>query len=161
MLHGERDAEVGDERLAILEEDVLGLDVAMDDPLPVSGVERAGDLLGEPDRVVHGELLLSVEPAPERFAIDERHDVEQQAVGGTGVEQREDVGVLKRRGELDLGEEALGAQDRGKFRVKDLDGDWPVMPQVFRQVDGGHASAAELVLDRVGGGEGGSEAGEL
>ena len=31
LLHGEGDAEVGDQRLAILQEDVLGLDVAMDD----------------------------------------------------------------------------------------------------------------------------------
>ena len=29
-LHGERDAEVGDERLPVVQQDVLGLDVAMD-----------------------------------------------------------------------------------------------------------------------------------
>ena len=39
-----RDPEVGDDRLAVLQQDVLRLDVAVDDALPVGVVERAGDL---------------------------------------------------------------------------------------------------------------------
>ena len=41
LLHGERDAEVGEHRLAFLEQDVLRLDVAMHDALAVRVVERA------------------------------------------------------------------------------------------------------------------------
>ena len=39
---GEGDAEVGNDRLAGLEQDVLGLEVAMDDVAGVGVVERAG-----------------------------------------------------------------------------------------------------------------------
>ena len=49
-----RDAEVGDERLPVAEQDVLGLDVAMDDAVPVRVVERERDLARDPERVVDG-----------------------------------------------------------------------------------------------------------
>ena len=59
LLHGERDAEVGDEGRAVLQQDVLRLDVAVDDALAVGVVEGRGDFLGEADGVVDGELLLA------------------------------------------------------------------------------------------------------
>ncbi len=59
LLHGERDAEVGDQGLAILQQDVLGLDVAVDDAALVGELEGAGHFLGEPEGVIDGELLLA------------------------------------------------------------------------------------------------------
>ena len=56
----ERDAEVRDQRLAVVQEDVLGLDVAMDDALPVCVVERAGDLSHDSNRLVHRQQLSRV-----------------------------------------------------------------------------------------------------
>jgi hypothetical protein len=44
--NGESDAEVGDDRVTVLKQDVLGLDVAMDDAVAVSEVKRRGDVLG-------------------------------------------------------------------------------------------------------------------
>src|SRR5207249_2017747 len=41
--HGERDAEVRDDGLTRLEQDVLGLEVAMNDAVPVRIIERARD----------------------------------------------------------------------------------------------------------------------
>ena len=116
LARGERDAEVGDERLAIVEQDVLGLDVAVDDAVPVRVVERRGDLGGDSHRVGHGQLLLPVEPVRSDLALDERHDVEEEAVDLAGVEQREDVRVLEVGGELDLGQEPLGADDGRRVR---------------------------------------------
>ena len=55
MLHRERDAEVGDERLAVMQENVLGLDVAVDDAVAVRVVERARDFGRDAHRVVDRE----------------------------------------------------------------------------------------------------------
>jgi hypothetical protein len=38
----------------------------------------------------------------------------------TRIEYRNDVGMLKPSGELDLPEKAVGAQGRGQFRSEDL-----------------------------------------
>jgi hypothetical protein len=57
--------------------------------------------------------------------------------------------VLEPGGELDLREEALGAQGLGQLGVKDLERHRPIVAQVARQVDSGHATATELALDDV------------
>src|SRR5262245_4798773 len=54
--------------------------------------------------------------------------------------------MLQVRRELDLLEEALGTHDRGELRVQDLECDLAVVPNVFRQIHGGHAAAPELAL---------------
>ena len=57
------------------------------------------------------------------LALDERHDVEEAAVRLARVEQREDVRVLEVGGELDLGEEPLGADHGGELGPQDLERD--------------------------------------
>ena len=64
----ERDAEVGDQGLAVLQQDVLGLDVAVDDAALVGEVEGGGDFLRQADGVLDRELLLAGEAAAERLA---------------------------------------------------------------------------------------------
>ena len=152
------DAEVGHQRLAVVQQDVLGLDVAVDHPVPVGVVERGGHLARDPHRLGDGELLLPVEPGPERLALDERHDVEEEAVGLARVEQRQDVRVLEVGGELDLGQEPLGADDGRELGAEQLERDPPVVAEVLGQVDGGHAAGADLALDPVAVGQGELEA---
>ena len=60
---GQRDAEVGDQRPAVVEQHVVRLDVAVNHALAVSVVEPGGDFGGDPDRVGDGELGLAGEPA--------------------------------------------------------------------------------------------------
>ena len=60
---------------------------------------------GDPHRLLDAELGLAVELLAQRFALDVRHHVEQEAVGRAGVEQRQDVGMLERGGGLDLDHE--------------------------------------------------------
>ena len=159
LLHGEGDAEVGDQGGAVLEQDVLRLDVAMDDALAVGVVERGGDLPREPERLVHRELPLAGQPGAQRFAGDVRHDVVEQAVGLARVDQSEDVRVLEVGGDLDLGQEALAAEDGGELGVQDLDGDLAAVLEVLGEIDGGHAALAQLALEAVAVGQGRREAG--
>ena len=158
LLHGERDAEVGHEGLAILQQDVLGLDVAMDDAALVGELEGGRDFLRQADRVVDRQLLLPGEAGAEGLALDERHDVIQETIGFARIDQAEDVGVLEAGGGLDLGEEAVAADDGAQFGMEDLDGDLTGVLEVLGEVDGGHAALAELALEAVAVGERRSEA---
>jgi hypothetical protein len=57
--------------------------------------------------------------------------------------------MLEISGSLDLGEEALGADDGGQLRAHDLDRDPAVVAEVVRQPDRGHAASAKLPLDPI------------
>ena len=59
LLHRERDAEVGDQRVPALQQDVLGLDVAVDDAERVRVAERVGDFARDAHRVVDRQLPLA------------------------------------------------------------------------------------------------------
>ena len=66
--------------------------------------------------------------------------------------------MLEAGGDLDLGEEAIAADDGAQLGVQDLDGDLAAVLQVLGEVDGGHAALAELALEAVAVGQGGGEA---
>jgi hypothetical protein len=136
------------------EHDVLGLDVAVDHAVVVGVVERAGGFGRDPEGVVHRELALAAEPVAEAFALDERHREPQAAGGLARVVDRQDVGMLEPGGELDLALEPLGAEGGGELGEEDLEGDRAVVAEILGQVDDGHATAAELALERVAVGEG-------
>ena len=157
-LHGERDAEVGHERVAALQQDVLRLDVAMDHAEAVRVAERIGDFARDADRFVDRQLAVALEARAQRLAGDQRHHVVEQAVGLAAVEQRQDVRMLQARRGADLGEEALAAERRAQVGVQHLDGDVAIVLEIVREVHGGHAALAELAVEAVAVGEGGGEA---
>ncbi len=161
LAHRQRDAEVGDQRGAVLQQDVLGLDVAVDHALPVRVVQRARDLPGQPHRLVNRELLLAVQPVAQGLSPHVRHDVEQQAVRAARVVQREDVRVLEVGGDADLVEEPLRADDGREVGPQDLHGDVALVAQVLAEIDRGHAALAQLPLDAVVLGEGRGQAVEV
>ncbi len=147
--HRQRDAEVRDERAAVVEQNILRLDVAVDHAMPVRVVERARHLARETHRVVDRELMLAGEPGAKRLPFDVRHHVEEQPVRVAALEQRQDVRVLELSRGLDLGEESLGAERRREVRMQHLDRDVAIVLEVVREVDRGHPSRAELALDEV------------
>ena len=157
----QRDAEVGYQCAPVVQQDVLGLDVAMDHAVAVGVVEGGGHLGRDPDSIAHRELLFAVEPVAERFAFDVRHDVEDGPVHFARIEQRQDVRMLEGRGGFDLLEESLGADHGRQFGPEHFDGHFPAVAEVVGQVDGGHPALAELALDPVAVGQGGSEAVDL
>ena len=148
---GERlgDAEVGDHRGPVREEHVLGLDVAMDDALVVGVVERTGHVPQQGHPFGQRERLGAGHPGAERLAPHVRHGVVGEAVGGPGVEDRDDVGVLQPGREPDLAGEALGAQALRELGGDDLDHDLPIERRLRGDPDARHPTTAELPLDPV------------
>ena len=67
--------------------------------------------------------------------------------------------MLQVGGDLDLGEEPLGAEHGGELGLEDLDGDLAVVLEVVGEIDRRHAALAELALDAVAVGQGGLEGG--
>ena len=96
----QRDPEIRDHRPAIVQQDVFRLDVAMDDAVAVRVVQGTGDFGGDPQRIGDRQLLLPAQPLAQRLAFDVRHDVEEEAVGLAGIEERQDVRMMEVRGGL-------------------------------------------------------------
>ena len=69
--------------------------------------------------------------------------------GGAGIEDAQDVGVLKACGEVDFAFEALAPEVSGDLVMQDLQGDRAVVPEVMGEVDDGETSATKLALDAI------------
>ena len=63
-----------------MQQNVLWLDVAVNDAMPVRVVERARDLGGEPHAFGHRQLVLAIQAITQRFAVDVRHHVKEKPV---------------------------------------------------------------------------------
>ena len=100
---------------SVREQHVLGLDVAMDDALAVRVGERPGHVPQQAHPLGDRERLAAGHPRAERLAPHVGHRVVGEAVGGPGVQDRDDVGVLQPGREPDLAGEALGAQALGEL----------------------------------------------
>jgi hypothetical protein len=125
-------------------------------------VQRGRGLPDDAERVVDRERPLARQPLPQRLARDERHDVVEQAVAGVArIVERQDVGMGERRRDPDLAGEPVGTQRGGELGPEHLDGHLALVPEVLGQVDRGHATPAQLALERIPAREGGGEAGEL
>ena len=137
------------------EHHVLGLDVAVHHTVAVRFGQGIGHVAQDPHGIGHRQGALTRDPVAEGCPLDERHDVEQVGAGrvrpsgGTRVVERQDVGVLQRRGDADLTEEAVGAHRRGQIGLEHLHRHLAVVPQILRQVDGGHAAGTRFALDAV------------
>jgi hypothetical protein len=140
-----------------VEQDVLRLDVAVDHVVAVSVIEGRGDLAGDGQGVGEWELPLALEPLPEGVALHVGHDIEEEVAGAAGIVDREDVGVVEARGELDLAEEPLGADRSREIGTEDLEGDLAVVAEILGQEHDGHAALAELALEVVAAGQTGFE----
>jgi len=73
--------------------------------------------------------------------------------------QRKDVRVLQIGGRADFRQESFGAQRRGEVGMQHFHSDAALVPQVPREIDGGHAAAPDFPIDLVTTAEGGGERG--
>ena len=108
-------AEVGDQGVALGDQDVVGLDVAVDDPPPVRVRQGLRDFAQDGDHGGGRERAFALDPRAQGLALDERHHVVHDVAGAAGGEERDDVGVLQSGGDLDLAPEPLDADVGGRL----------------------------------------------
>ena len=130
-------------------ENILGLEIAVDDALAVRVVERRGDRGRDSDCFVDRELLFTIEPRAERFAFDERHDVEQQVARGARIEQRQKIRMLEIGGDLNFRLKAIDADYRTEIGAEHLERDLSIVPEIAGEIDLRHAAFADEAFNGV------------
>ena len=135
--------------MAILQQDIPRLDIAVHDPLGVREIERFGDLAGDAHDLVQRERPLALQALAEGLSGDERHHIVEQPVGVARVVQRKDVRVGETRGEGDLAEEPVRTERRGELGAQELHSDLACVLEVAAEIDRGHSAAPELALEHV------------
>jgi hypothetical protein len=128
--------------------DVGGLQIPVDDPVLVRGLERLGDLPRRRQRLVHRQGTLA-ETVGERGPFDQLHD--ERGYGVSGISgtvlqpvDRGDVGMVERRQHFGFALEPrqpLGVRRDG--RGQHLDGDLALQPRVGRAIHLAHAACPE------------------
>ena len=154
------EAEVGDLGRAFPEgrvggpcqQDVGGLQVAVDDALPVGGVHAPRQVRDQPGRLARRQRVGPAQALGQAAARDEFQREERPAVGLADFVDLDDVGVVEAGDDLRFGEET------GVFRrsvaaiVQDhLEGDDAVELELAGLVDDAHAAAAQLAKDLIAG----------
>jgi hypothetical protein len=132
------------------QQDVGGLDVAVDEAGAVRRVERRPDLADDPRRTLGRKPALAAHQAADVVAGDVAHRDVRDAVLLARVIDRDDVGVVDRRGDLRLAHEAL--PDRLVLEQPgrdDLQGDGAVERELRGPVDDAHAATAGHRVDPV------------
>ncbi|GAA3100171.1 hypothetical protein GCM10020254_52010 [Streptomyces goshikiensis] len=122
-----RDAEVGEHRLhlaaALVEQDVGGLQVAVDHAVGVAGGERVRDLGGQQRRGHRGEGAVLPDVLVQVRAVDQVHDQGQEVALDHEVARAHDVGVRQAQQDGALAQEAHDdVRVLGQLLLEDLDG---------------------------------------
>ncbi len=155
LLERAGDAEIHDvDAAALVDHDVLRLEVAVDDAVAVGLGQAFRDLARDRHGPAGRQLADLADEALEVLAVDVFHGDERRPVRPADVEHPADVPVDDRAGRLELVAEAL---DRlgvgGHFGPEELQGDLLVELGVVDLVDAAHAAPAELFDDLVPPGE--------
>ena len=145
------DAEVGDLGAVLLvEEDVLGFDVAVDDAAGAGLFQGAPNLAGNAEGALWLHRALS-HRVGERLALDKLHDEEVLAVLHPEVLQSDGVGRMEEGDDVRLAFKALEVARvaGGQLGAEELDSDAGVVAAVDAFHDDAHAAAAELAEQAV------------
>jgi hypothetical protein len=146
VLHRAGQAEVSDldAPAALGQQDVGRLDVAVDQPLFVGGVQTGGDLQADAQHLPDRRRPVPFEMAFERGTVDELHDQVRHGPGVLDGVNADNVVVADRGGDPGLADEALvGRVAVGQVRGQHLDGDDTLQPLVERLEDDAHAALAD------------------
>ena len=145
------EAEVEDLDAAFVrDEEVLGLQVPVDDPLVVRGGEAVGDLQGVVDHPALRKLPRG-EGRAQRLALEQLLDDVRRVVVRADVVDGGDVGVVEDAGGLRLLlESAQPVRVLREGRRQHLDRDLAPEARILRAVDLAHPPGADLAEDFVG-----------
>ena len=143
------DAEVGElDRPLAVDQQVLRLDVAVDDPSLVGHAQRLGDLLGGARRAGPGQLAAVDQPGVQRLAVDVlEHQIRLAAGLAAGVHAH-DVRVVERAHQLGFARDPLGALGV-VVGVEQLDDVARVVAGAVGQVDHAHAAGGQALAGDV------------
>ena len=133
------------------QEDVVGLDVAVDDALGVRGGERAGDAAHDGQRLGLWQPTAGAQPRAQRLAVEQlQHQVRRTVGQVPEVVDLDDPGVPDRRRRLGLVEEpAHGVVVVRVLGQEHLERGGPSQEAVLDAVDRAHAAGPDHVLDVV------------
>jgi len=120
----------------------------MHDAMVVRVGERARDVAQNAHRLGDRQRA-APQPSAETLAFDVGHRIVGQPIEVTRREHGDDVRLLQRRCDADLALEAGGGHRRRQLRREELHHDLPAEAVLFSDEYPGHATAAELALERV------------
>jgi len=132
------------------QEDVAGLDVAVDEVRRVGRGEAAADVGDDPRGLAPGQGALAPQPGLCAAAGHQLHDDVGPAVALADVVHGDDVGMVEPGRRPRLQEEPLERLVAGGWAARqDLDRHGALQPHVFAGVDGAHAAPAEPPRDAI------------
>jgi hypothetical protein len=131
------------------DEDIGGLDVAMDDAAPVRGVEGVGYLNGEVEEEPQGKRAAG-DLLVQQLAFEELHGEEGLVLMLLDGVDGADAGMVQGAGGAGLALEALqGGGVAGQVGGQELEGHAAVQPNVLGLIHHAHATGTELAEDAV------------
>jgi hypothetical protein len=146
-----RETEVGEVDLTgVGDHDVRGLDVAVDEPSVVCGVQRVGDVADDLDGALDGERPEIGQQLVEVAAVDPQHRQVEVAVVLAGLVDRHDARMVDPRDELSLTQQALAVLlVQCAHRRDHLERGRLARLGVRGAVDHAHSAGARNTLDAV------------
>ena len=145
---GLREAEVEHlEMIAVGDEEVRRLDVAVNDAAPVRGVERIGDLAREVEHAMAANRSV-FDQLPDGAPFEPLHRDERLALVLAELVDRADVRVLQRGGQTRLAlEPRQPLRRRAGLVAQHLDRDFAAEPEILRSIHHAHAAFAQAVQE--------------
>jgi hypothetical protein len=136
--------------------DVGGLQIAMDDTLPVRRFDRLDDLARDGQRFLERDRIVR-DPVGQGLAVDQLHDERHRPLSRSGrraavldAVDRGDIGMIQRGEDAGLALEARQPLGIVCKRVReDLDGDVTPEPRVACAVDFAHSAGPDGGVDLV------------
>ena len=146
----QREAEVENLDVAVAgQEDVLGLEIPVHDPLGVRGRQAVGDGGGDVDGFAPRQRSLR-DPLAQVAAFEQLHHGERDAVGDGKLVDRQNAGMAQRGDRPRFGLEARAhGRIGGDVRRHHLQCHFPAEPGISCPIDDAHAAGAYCRLDLV------------